>query len=101
MALKIVTISDGFESSTVPSVVTPAAQTVITYGTLTGTDISNGYLTLGAAPSSPNQTTFSWIGINQFYGTDFSVSGAQLSFLARLIGHGLQSGDEFIITYVP
>lgn len=65
--------------------------------TITGTDITNGYIVLGNIPVSPPQTYLSLAGFTgQNYGTDYTVSGNQLSWLSvnpTDLGNLIQAGD--------
>lgn len=99
MPLKVVTISDGFESSTVPSVVVPGILSNTTfYVTLNNFDIVNGYVVIPEEPTVPLEVQLSWNGIAQFYSQDFTVSGSNLYFESRLAPL-LLNGDELIISY--
>jgi hypothetical protein len=99
MALKIITISDGFESSTVPAISLPTATVMTTvYGELTGPQIISQNIVLPTAPQNPSQTMLIWLGITQFYGKDFSVSGSNVTFLSRLLPL-LAPTDEIVILY--
>lgn len=97
MSLKIVNISDGFGSATVPSIVDPVAG-VVTHITLTVTDISNGYATLSTAPSDPSSSVLSWQGLVQVYNLDYTLSGSQVNFLSNLLTK-LESGDVLTLYY--
>jgi len=99
MALKIITISDGFESAAVPTIGLPAAQSISTiFVTLTAPQVSAGFITLPTPPTKPTETFMEWRGIGQTYGLDYSVSGSTLTFLFRLLPLML-NGDEIIIIY--
>jgi hypothetical protein len=99
MALKIVTISDGFESSTIPNISVPTVATSVTvYGELTAPQILAGKVVLPTTPENPTQAIMMWSGISQFYGKDFNVSGTDLNFLSRLLPL-LEVNDEIIILY--
>lgn len=68
--------------------------------TLTGTDITNKYVTLSFAPSPANETSVDVIGgIKQDYSVDFTVSGSQLSWNSLGLEALLSSGDKLVITY--
>jgi hypothetical protein len=98
MALKIITISDGFESSSVPAINLPSIERVQTFHyTLTGTDIINGYVTLPTTTIFPTETVLMWNGINQRYGTDFNCSTNKVFFLAGLSSFLLPSDNVTII----
>jgi hypothetical protein len=99
MALKIVTISDGFESATVPSIVVPSVLSNSTYyATLSSLDLVNGYLTIPVEPTAPTEVQLVWNGIGQFYTQDFTVVGSSLFFQSRL-SPLLLVGDEVTIIY--
>jgi hypothetical protein len=99
MALKIVTISDGFESATVPSIVVPSVLSNSTYyATISSLDLVNGYLTIPVEPTAPTEVQLIWNGIGQFYTQDFTVSGSSLFFQSRL-SPLLELGDEITIIY--
>jgi hypothetical protein len=97
MSLKVVNFSDGFSSNPVPSVANFSPITPQRF-VVSGTDITNGYLVLGVAPTSPSLTMFFWNGIEQIYGTDFDITGLHLNFLAGLNGL-IQSGDNVTALY--
>jgi hypothetical protein len=84
MSIKIITISDGFGSETVPSITDPVASQVFHY-TLTSTDITNTYVQLPVAPNNPNSGMLYWLGISQQYGADFNLTGTRLYFLPNLL----------------
>jgi hypothetical protein len=71
--------------------------------TLTPTNISNGFVTLSSAPAIPADTILTVIGgPMQSYGIDYTVSGAQLSFINSLAFGGISalvSGDKLVIQY--
>jgi PBP1b-binding outer membrane lipoprotein LpoB len=97
MSLKIVTISDGFGSATVPSIVDPVAG-VVKHITLTNTDITNGYAMLDTAPSDPQSSVLSWQGLVQVYTLDYTLSGSQVNFNSNLLTK-LESGDVLTLYY--
>lgn len=85
MALKIITISDGFESASVPAIGLPTVErTQVYHYTLTSPDIINGFIVLPITPSFPTETVFLWSGVNQVYGVDFNVSTDKLYFLSGI-----------------
>jgi hypothetical protein len=96
MSLKIVTVSDGFGSETVPSITDPVA-TQVFHHTLTALDISRGYVTLSVAPNNPNSGILSWMGVGQQYGADFDITGVRLNFLPKLLS--LMSPSDYITLY--
>jgi hypothetical protein len=67
--------------------------------TLTGTDITNGYVTLSATPVSNSVAVFPKGGLEQEFGVDFSLTGAQLNFIGDLATI-LASGDKLIVKYL-
>jgi hypothetical protein len=68
--------------------------------TLTGTDITNKYVTLTESPLTPSLTRLIVIGgIEQKYSTDFTVSTNQLNWNGLTLDGVLESGDELIIVY--
>lgn len=69
--------------------------------TLDATDITNEYITLAFAPTTPLLTRLVVIGgPEQDYGNDFTVTGDQLSWNSLFLDGVLVSGDKLIITYV-
>ncbi len=77
-----------------------AAYTVNTF-TLSPTDISNGFVTLGSAPTAPTLTVLAVIGGPvQSYGDDFTVSGSTLSWSGLFLDGVLTSSDKLIIQYI-
>ena len=77
-----------------------SASTVQTF-TLTGTDITNGYVTLSAAPIVPaNTVLFVADAGNMFYGVDFTVTGSQLIWTGYALDGILASGDNLTVTYI-
>lgn len=68
--------------------------------TLTGTDITNGFVTLTGTPVTPANTILEVIGgVVQDYGIDFTVSGNQLSWTGLGLDGVLTSGDKLIIEF--
>jgi hypothetical protein len=68
--------------------------------TLSGTDITNKYITLSATPLTPALARFIVIGgIEQQYGLDFSVSGNQLTWASLALDGVLETGDNIIAIY--
>jgi hypothetical protein len=71
----------------------------VQYYTVTGTDITNGYMTLSGTPASPTSTLLDVIGgTAQAYTTDFTVSGAQLTW-AGTLASSIASGDVLRIAF--
>lgn len=68
--------------------------------TLTPTDISNGFVVLSQAPTTPSDTALTVIdGPMQEYGNDFTVSGSHLSWSGLFLDGVLVSGDELIVQF--
>jgi hypothetical protein len=98
MTLRVVTISDGFESSTVPSVVDVVGTRTQAYELTSGEVIAKKVL-LSVAPGSPGSLVLSYNGIIQYPGKDFIVSGAEIIFDGYNMGPDIAIGDEIIATY--
>mgnify|MGYP003337236363 CR=1 FL=1 len=71
--------------------------------TLTGTDVSNGFILLPTSPSIPSATVVSIRGgVTQVYGEDYTVSGNTLTFISTSagdLGNLISSGDILTILY--
>lgn len=71
--------------------------------TLTGTDVSNGFILLPVAPTEPTATIVSIRGgVSQTYNSDYTVSGNTLTFLTTDpgdLGNLIGSGDILTIMY--
>ena len=71
--------------------------------TLTGTDVTNGFILLPVAPAVPAATVLTIRGgVSQIYGSDYTVSGNTLSFITTNpgdLGNLVESGDELTILY--
>jgi len=99
MAIKIITISDGFESALIPSIVSPAAQGLyVVFLQLTSPQLAFGTITLPTIPYDPTETIVVWLGIGQTYGEDYTVSGSSITLLPNLLDH-MTIGDNLTITY--
>lgn len=73
---------------------------VVEYFTLSGTDITNKYITLAASPITASKTRLVVIdGPEQAYTTDFTVSTNQLSWSGLFLDGVLETGDKLIVTY--
>lgn len=99
MALRVVDIADGYESETVPSVVSVvglrADERIIS-----ASEIIAGKFTLAIAPALPSTVTLNWNGICQYMvGSDFQVSGADIIFFGYNLQDLIQSGDLVRVTY--
>jgi hypothetical protein len=67
------------------------------YHTLTPTDITNKFITLSSTPTAPTLAIMTVVGgPMQNYGTDFTVSGNQLSWSGLFLDGVLVSGDILI-----
>lgn len=65
---------------------------------VTGTDISNQYVTLGTTPTTANLVRMTVVGgPEQAYGSDFTVTGNQLGWSGLFLAGVLNSGDQLII----
>lgn len=68
--------------------------------TLTPTDITNKFVTLSAAPTSPTKTVMTVIGgPMQSYGADYTVSGSQLGWNGLFLDGLLVSGDMLVVEF--
>lgn len=68
--------------------------------TLNGTDASNKYVTLSAAPATAGKTILIVDSAGgMFYGVDFTVSGNQLSWNGLGLDGILSSGDRLTVLY--
>lgn len=68
--------------------------------TLSGTDITNKYVTLAATPITATKTRLNVIGgPEQAYGADFSVSLSQLGWNTLFLDGVLTAGDKLVIAY--
>ena len=68
--------------------------------TLSGTDITNKFVTLSSAPDIAVDTILTVIdGPMQSYGSDFTVSGSQLSWSGLFLDGVLVSGDMLVVQF--
>lgn len=68
--------------------------------TLSGTDITNKYVTLSGTPTTVTKTVVSVIGgDSQDYSIDFTVSGTQLSWNGLGLDGVLIAGDKLIVQF--
>lgn len=68
--------------------------------TLSGTDITNKYVTLSASPLTAAKTRLTVIGgPEQAYASDFTVSTNQLSWSGLFLEGVLVTGDKLVVTY--
>lgn len=68
--------------------------------TLNGTDITNGYVTLGETPGVAAETILSVKdAASMHFGDDFTVTGNQLSWTGLELDGILASGDKLTIKY--
>jgi hypothetical protein len=99
MALRVVDIADGYESETVPSVVSVVGLRA-SERILSASEIIAGKIVLSIAPAIPSTVTLFWDGICQYtVGNDFMVSGAEVIFAGYNLGSLLQAGDLVRVTY--
>lgn len=99
MALRIVDIADGYQSETVPSVVSVvglrSAEVIIS-----ASHIIAGKITLVIAPAVPSTLTLHWNGVCQYESNnDFSISGADIIFTGKNLESLLSNGDLIRVTY--
>lgn len=99
MALRIVDLADGYQSETVPSVVSVVGlrdnERIIS-----ASEIIAGKFTLAIAPALPSSVTLAWNGITQSaVSNDFQVSGADIIFGSYNLGSLIQAGDVVRVTY--
>ena len=70
------------------------------YFVLSPTDITNGYVTLSTTPTTPSEAQLTVLGgILQTYGTDFTITGNQLSWSGTDLDGWLTAGDELYVFY--
>jgi hypothetical protein len=67
--------------------------------TLTGTDITNQFVTLANTPVANSVSVFPKGGLQQTPGDDFTVAGAVVTFAGALAAH-LASGDKLVVEYM-
>ena len=68
--------------------------------TLSGTDITNGFVTLTGTPTTLSDTILDIVGgITQDYSVDFIVTGNQLSWSGLGLDGVLIAGDKLIIQF--
>lgn len=70
--------------------------------TLTGTDITNKYITLSSSPATAGNTVLLVADApNLFYDTDFTITGGnQLSWNGLALDGILSSGDSLTVMYI-
>jgi len=80
-----------------------AGQRLVEKFTLTSTNITNGYVTLADAPTTPNETILLVKGAgNQFYGDDYAMDGGyttRLTWDALDLDGVLEEGDKLTVIY--
>lgn len=70
--------------------------------TLSGTDISNKFVTLSLSPATPSATILLVSDApNMFYGADFTVTGNQLGWNGLALDGILASSDTLTVIYAP
>ncbi len=67
--------------------------------TLTGTNISNGFVNLSSTPIANSVSVVPKGGLEQELGVDFSLTGAQLNFIGDLAAI-LAAGDKLLVKYL-
>jgi hypothetical protein len=68
--------------------------------TLSGTDITNKFVTLSGTPTTPSDTILDVIGgPSQDYSVDFTVTGSTLSWSGLTLDGVLIAGDKLIIQF--
>lgn len=83
-----------------PSVPVVSGLVNVDYITLTGTDITNKYVTLTNPPLSPSKVMLDIIGgTSQEYAVDFQVSGSNLDWNGLALDGVLVVGDKFRVWY--
>lgn len=78
-----------------PEGYTPAYEVIA----VSGTDISNGFVTLSQTPIANSVSLSPKGGLEQEFGVDFTLSGSQLNFAGDLSTY-LAVGDKLLIKYV-
>lgn len=99
MALRVVDIADGFQSESVPSVVSVVGLRALEK-TLTPSDLIAGKLTLAFTPAIPSTLTLTWEGVAQYaVNNDFAVSGNEVIFTGYNLENLISVGDVIRLTY--
>jgi hypothetical protein len=98
MSLKIVQISDGFSSSAVPSTSPPTSSASFTY-IITNTDLVTKSIPLPTTPSSPTSAKLTWLGVQQYFGPDFDIVGAAISWNGLGLDGLIELGDIVEVYY--
>jgi len=99
MSLRIIDIADGYESETVPSVVSIVGLRAVER-ILSVSEVMDGKIILSIAPSLPSTITLSWQGVSQYISSnDFAVSGVEIIFSGYNLGNIIQVGDVIRLTY--
>jgi hypothetical protein len=84
----------------VGSNVGPSSAYYVNEFTLDATDISNKFVTLTATPANPSLAVLEVIGgPTQRYGSDFSISGSQLTWNSLFLDGVLEVGDQLIVQF--
>ena len=101
----VVNSTAGSETDQAPSVAAMKAyadaagvSTIVEEFTLSGTDISNGYVTLANTPIANTVSASPIGGPVQSPSSDFSLAGTQFNFLGDLSAE-LGSGDKLLVSY--
>jgi len=88
---------DGFSSNNTPAVISIVA-IVVEQFTLTGTNITNGYITVAVIPEQAVTVQVDWNGICQYSPVDYTVSGANIVFNNSLLAL-MVAGDLVKVSY--
>lgn len=68
--------------------------------TLSGTDITNKYVTLSGSPTTPSDTILNIVGgVVQNYSTDFTITGSQLGWNGLALDGMLTAGDILLVQF--
>lgn len=101
----VINSTAGSETDQAPSVAAMKAyadaagvSTIVEEFTLSGTDISNGYVTLANTPIANTVSASPIGGPVQSPSSDFSLAGTQFNFLGDLSAE-LGSGDKLLVSY--
>ena len=97
MALYKSNFPDGFSSNSTPAVISIVGVKIETF-TLSGTDISNGYIDLLSTPDQVSTVAIDWNGIDQYLTTDYTIFSNRITFSAPLLAN-LDVGDLIKISY--
>lgn len=97
MSLYKTNYPDGFISNATPSIVSVVG-IVIEQFTLSGSDISNGFITLSGTPALVSTIALDWNGVDQYYSTDYTLSLNIINFSGSLLAN-IGVGDKLKVSY--